>query len=127
MQIHCPRCHAGPAALEPLTEILGDGTRLQTVRCLCGWRTSRQIIRHAPPQTPFAELTASRICSVAGCGRNYNLQDDLLPLCWVCKARLREWECGKQKKPAPVAFVDGVWIENRPSKRGPQQIKEATV
>jgi rubredoxin len=114
MSIHCPRCAAGKAALNQTEEILGDGVRLQVVRCMvCGWRAERTVARTEDGTMP---TTAKKVAACAGCGKEKKISSrGLCGACWM--RHKREGTLARfpeTRKPAYRATVEPIESESDP-------------
>lgn len=134
MSLHCPQCHAGRAALEPIVEHLAVGIIQQTVRCmLCGWRKSRNllgpVIRPQPaaaprPVKPKASNPNHKNgikyapCAVAKCPGRYvpaRLRGGW-PLCKVHRQTMWAWAKVPRSTPAPLVEIAPGWWDVNPER-----------
>lgn len=140
MNIHCPKCHASRANLEPLVETLEAGVQLQTVRCtLCGHRVSRRLLAPALPRRPQpAAATAKTIpqprksrlyesnwtdCAVAGCRGQYvpGRSRNGWPLCKLHRRWMQGWVRTRQLSPPPLVEIQPGWWDVNPARTRAEQ------
>ncbi|MCF6267792.1 MAG: hypothetical protein L3J57_14800 [Desulfuromusa sp.] len=130
MSIRCPKCHAGIAALTWFYDYLQNGSRIQVVKCVCGFQRSRPApapaARFVAPRKPNQSQPQIKLpathrsghphprhqCTRIGCTGTYG-RNSKYDLCQNCAKPLYRWMDRGMHSPPPYLYQDGVWIDNQ--------------